>query len=475
MSGAASRFPSRALLLVLLTVSLAAPAGTALAAPGDADGGRRYPPNRAGELKSLLLERPAAPAAAGWALEYVALPEVERMEPVARAAERLWAARLGDHANPSGAERRQLRDLLASIGGCPVDSVAIRRAATGLARVGVVVPLTGRYARFGKTFVNGLRVAVDAHNREWAPTLSLVLHDSEGDPLIGARKARWLLRDHGVSVLVGELFSVNTAPLAAATQVVGAVLLSPSATNERLATLGDGVFQLQMSDGLLAASLVRLVAAGQKKASLAILAYDAPEDSARAAALAAACRAAGVAVAGTQRAAPGAIDLTVPLTVLRGRRAGALALVGPPRFVGNAAVQIPAIWPGVPLYGFDSMDPEDLNPEARETLEGARYVLPDPAMRGGARDSFEVRYQRAYGEVPTRMSVRGYLVGLALVRGIEGGALNAAMLRESLRAQLYETEEGRSLHVLRPLVPAGPELLRIEKGAGVPLAAGEVP
>jgi ABC-type branched-subunit amino acid transport system substrate-binding protein len=472
-----------ALALLALLFAEAAPsaaagttAGAAAGAPAAAaDGGRRYPAGRAGELKALLLERPSAPGAPGWALEYAELADVGRMEPVTRAAERLWAARLGDAARPSSAERKRLRALLASVEGCPLDSVAVRRAATGLARIGIVVPLTGRHSRFGRTFVNGFRLAVDEHNRTWAPTISLVLHDSEGDPLIGARKARWLLRDHGVSVLVGELFSVNTAPLAAATQVVGAVLLSPSATNERLATLGDGVFQLHLGDANLAAALARLVAAGQKKPSLAILASSAPEDSVRAAFLAAACRTAGVQVAGTERVPEGTADLTTPLTVLRGRRAGALALVGPPRLVGNAAAQLPAVWPGVPVFGFESLEPEGLNPEARESLEGARYVTPDHALLGAARDSFEVRYRRAHGEAPTRMSVRGYLSGLALMRGIEGGAVTAAMLREALRAQVYDSDEGRTLRALRPLSPAEPEMLRIEKGVALPLGPGEVP
>ena len=461
--------------LVLLAGLVALVAAAAAGAAAEREGGHRLPLGRAGELKTLLLERPEAREAPGWALEYAALPEVERMEPAVRAAERLWAARIGAAADPPGDERKRLRELLASVESCPIDSVSLRRAGTGLARIGIVVPLTGRYARFGKTLVNGLRLAVDEHNRVWSPTLSLVLHDSEADPLLGARKARWLLRDHGVSVLVGEIFSANTAPLAAATQVIGAVLVSPSATNERLATLGDGVFQLHLADGVLAASLARAVASGQKKPSLAILCGTAREDSSRAALLASACRAAGVSVAGTQRAGEGTADLTAPLGTLRGRQAGALAVIGSPRLVGNAAAQLGGIWPGVQVYGFDSLDPEGLNPEAKEALEGARFVSPDYALRGAARDSFEVHYQRAFGEAPTRMSVRGYLAGLALTRGIEGGAVNAAMLRERLRSQLYESAEGRAFRALRPLLPADPEMQRIEKGRAVPFAPGEVP
>ena len=187
-------------------------------------------------------------------------PELYRLEPTARAAEQVWAAGLGLASATRSAERKNLRAILASLEKCPLDSLAYRRAGTGISRVGVVVPLTGRFDRYGKTFVQGLRLAVDEHNREWAPSVGLILHDSEGDPLVGARKARWLLRDHGVSVIIGELFSANTAPLAAASQVVGAVLISPSATNERLATLGDAVFQLHVGNTVLAQALARSLA-----------------------------------------------------------------------------------------------------------------------------------------------------------------------------------------------------------------------
>jgi branched-chain amino acid transport system substrate-binding protein len=456
----------------------AAPAAASAgpAAPSAPETGRRLPAGRAGELKALLLERSASPSAGAWAAEYAGLPEVERMEPVTRAAERLWAARIGLAADPAGAERKKLRLFLAQVEGCPLDSIAIRRAATGLTRIGVVVPLTGRYSRYGRTFVNGLRLAADEHNRAWSPTLTLVLHDSEGDPLIGARKARWLLRDHGVSVLVGELFSANTAPLAAATQVVGAVLLSPSATNERLATLGEGVFQLYVADGVLASALAGSVLEATPKASLAILAGGAPEDSIRAAILAGACRAAGVTVVGVERVPEAAVDFTAALTALRAKHPSALALLGPPRVVSTAAAQLPAVWRDARVYGFESLDPEALNPEARDALEGATFFAPDYVLEGAPRDSFEARYTRAFGAPPTRMSVRGYLVGLALTRAVEGGSVNAAMLREALRAQLYETEEGRTLRALKPLLAATPERFVIRKGRAVPPgASGQSP
>lgn len=458
----------------------AGPSRAATAAPSDstsrATSGKRYPGNRAGELKARLLEKPKAPEAAGWAIEYASTAEVSRLDPMTRAAERAWAAKVGLAAKPTGPEKQQLESLVEGMGQCPLDSVAIKRAAQGLTRIGVVVPLTGRYERFGKTFVNGFRLALEEHNREWAPTLHMILHDSEGDPLVGARKSRWLLKDHGVSVLVGEIFSVNTAPLAAATQVLGAILISPSATNERLAILGDGVFQLHIGPAATASALARHLAGESPHSSIAILTARTDEDSVQTDAVVKACDFAAVRVLGVERVAEDEADVTKPLQNLRALRPTALVLIGPPRLMGNVGAQLASAWPPprARVFGFPSLDPEGLVREGRDGLEGAVIFMGDYALDGAPSDSFEVRYQRAYKDTPTRMSIRGYLSGLAIDRAIESGCVTASQLKAALRSQVYETDEGRTLRALRPVVPAYPERLVIRSGKAVPLEAEPV-
>ncbi|HEU4725140.1 MAG TPA: ABC transporter substrate-binding protein [Candidatus Eisenbacteria bacterium] len=441
--------------------------GAGTAAPA-MNAGKRFPLGRPGELKARLLAEPSSPLAPAWALEYTGLLEIDRLDPPARAAERLWAARAGlAAAGAKAPERKRLQAIATSLETAPLDSIPIKRAAQGLTRIGVVVPLSGRYERYGKTFVNGMRLAAEEHNREWEPSLRLILHDSEGDPLVGAKKARWLLKDHGVSILVGELFTANTAPLAAATQVIGALLLSPSATNERLATLGDGIFQLHLGSAAAAGALASHLAALHPKSTAALLVAPTPEDSSRALVVAAALGKAGIGIVGIERIPEGTADATKAIAALKGKRPASLVLLAPARTVGVVAPQLPSTWPGVHVYGFDELDPEGLNREARDALEGATLFLSDYALAGAVRDSFEVRYQRANGEPPTRMAVRGYLAGLAIARGIEGGAATTSMLREALRTQVYETDEGRVLRSLRPVVPAFAERLVVRAGHAV--------
>ena len=439
-----------------------------MASGARAQSAKRYPTGRPGELKARLLETPSAPEAAAWAVEYVSLVETERLDPPARAAERLWAARIGlAAAGPKAPQRKTLQAIVNSLSQAPIDSISIERASQGLTRIGVVVPLSGKYERYGKTFVNGLRLAAEEHNRDWEPELHPILHDSEGDPLVGARKARWLLKDHGVSVIVGELFTANTAPLAAATQVIDAVLLSPSATNERLATLGEGVFQLHLGAEAAATALALHLASAYPKGSAGLLVAPGPEDSTRALLVADACRRAGVSIVGVERLRDESYDATQSLTSLKAKHPTVVVLLAPSKTVAVLAPQFPTAWPGAKLYGFDDLDPEGLNKEARAALEGATLFMSDYALAGAVRDSFEVRYQRTFAEPPTRMAVRGYLAGLSIARAVEGGAATAAMLREALRAQVYETQEGRTLRSLRPVVPAFAERLVVRGGRAV--------
>lgn len=460
---------SRAQTPVAATPSDSARAAAPSATSASGARERRYPARRAAELKARLLDAPPAGSAPAWALEFTASPDVQRLEPAARAAEQLWAARIGLAGQPDGSQQKELWSVVERYEGCLLDSVAIKRAALGVTKIGVVVPLSGRYERYGKTFVNGLRVALEEHNREFAPSLSLVLYDSEGDPFITARKARWLLMDHGVSLLIGELFTANTAPLAAATQVVGAVLLSPSASNERLATLGEAVFQLHVPPAALATALARHLKATSSK-EVGIIVNATPEDAASLKLVTDACKTAGVTVVGVQRITDSMVDLTTNITALSKRKAKTIVLIGDARLVGIAAPQIAQLAPDAKVVGFESLDPDGLLREAKQSLEGASFFVSDYALLGGARDSFALRYEKVHREKPTRMSVRGYLVGLAVTRAVESGCVNAAGLRDALQNQLYDGDEGRVLHALKPAVPAEPERLVVRKGKAIAAA-----
>src|SRR4029077_10539185 len=131
----------------------------------------------------------------------------------------------------------------------------------------------------------------------------------------------------------------------------------------------DAVFQLHLGNSVLAASLARAALQDSPKSTVGILASRAPADSARAEAVAASCRSAGLAVVGREVVPEDAVDLTHALTSLRDKHATALFLLAPPRLAGIAAAQVSSSWPKARIYGFDALDPAAQSPEARGALE----------------------------------------------------------------------------------------------------------
>lgn len=136
------------------------------------------------------------------------------------------------------------RDIL--MGGAGVDRVgAPSEVRPG--QVGVVCPLTGRYAVLGNAFYDAALLALDATNRELGTSFELKVEDSKGDPVAGALAARRLCREEGSVALLGAMMSDPTAAVAIVADQWQVPLVSPTATNERIWELGDGIFQTNLT------------------------------------------------------------------------------------------------------------------------------------------------------------------------------------------------------------------------------------
>lgn len=73
-------------------------------------------------------------------------------------------------------------------------------------RVGVLLPLSGKYADTGKTTLDGIRFAVDQHNDKASGNgrrVELVVADNGGDPQKAVTEARRLISQEGVVFILG--------------------------------------------------------------------------------------------------------------------------------------------------------------------------------------------------------------------------------------------------------------------------------
>lgn len=126
-------------------------------------------------------------------------------------------------------------------------------------QVGVLCPLTGRYGVLGNAFYDAAHLALEDVNTLTGRHFELKVEDTEGDPVAAALAARRLSEEAGSMAVVGALMSAQTVAAAVVTDVYGVPLVSPTATNDHIWQLGDGIYQTNMT-GIYEARLLAQVA-----------------------------------------------------------------------------------------------------------------------------------------------------------------------------------------------------------------------
>mgnify|MGYP001570075110 CR=1 FL=1 len=127
----------------------------------------------------------------------------------------------------------------------------------GTVEIGVLAPLSGSDADIGKQIVQGIQLAVDRFNALSDFKIRTVIEDTRGNMLETARKTQELTSEHHVSVIVGPILSQNA--IVAASTLVGKdiVMITPTATDDGIAALGQNIFQMNVPLGVLGARIAR--------------------------------------------------------------------------------------------------------------------------------------------------------------------------------------------------------------------------
>ncbi|MBM4159747.1 MAG: tetratricopeptide repeat protein [Ignavibacteria bacterium] len=133
----------------------------------------------------------------------------------------------------------------------PVDAaIALleRIEASAAVKIGVVLPLKTASDPFsisgvGEEILMGLQLAVDEHNAEAMPKVSLEVRDSERDATVAARQVSELSMENRVLAIVGPLFSHEAFAAAEIANAQGVPLITPTATANGIAAIGEYIFQ----------------------------------------------------------------------------------------------------------------------------------------------------------------------------------------------------------------------------------------
>jgi ABC-type branched-subunit amino acid transport system substrate-binding protein len=308
---------------------------------------------------------------------------------------------------------RRAIELLAA----PPSVWAAERLAGGVGPgpVGVICPLTGRYAVFGNAFADGAQLALDhveALTRDTvrvALPLELRIEDSEGDPVAAALAARRLCDAGGCVAMIGALLSDPTATVALVCDRYGVPLVSPTATHDRLAELGEWVFQTNQTDVFETEVLTQLAVRVLLKRRFAVLHPADNEGERSAERFAAAVTAWGGEVVARAAFPLEATDFREPIGVIRRARPEVV-------YVPATVDQMVLLGPQLDFYraGALVLGPSEWNSarlleEASTVMQRALFVSDTALFPAGWTTAFEADWNSAaYPPDATALALRSY-------------------------------------------------------------------
>lgn len=134
-------------------------------------------------------------------------------------------------------------------------------------KIGVLLPLTGSFARFGEASLDGISCAIGLFDPCGSPQskVQIVVWDTKGNPALAQQGVKELIEKEKVSALIGPLLSVDALHAATTAQQlqVPLILLAPQ---EKATAAGDFIFQHSLVPDEEVKNLVdKIIGAGLKK------------------------------------------------------------------------------------------------------------------------------------------------------------------------------------------------------------------
>ena len=371
-------------------------------------------------LNDLLWVLRRDPAELGSA-ELVLVNEALRSTPVSRTDLRSRLALRALLLDPKAARK---------LGRDPAEIEALRLRAS-VYRVGVLLPDAGDYAGYAASVRAALSFGLAWGRAPGAPgPVTDARGTGEGEIVRGVAALDTLA--HGCAVVVGDLLSVPTMALAAATRVLGLPLVSPTATDEMIGRIGPAVFVVGPGSAERGQRLARVVAFSRGR-KVAILTANSVAHSAFTDAFAVAAESLGARIVRREAYAPNTADFKMFARSVKAAGAEALFWDGDSH-EGEALVRnLASEGVSVKLCGGAALSPEMYHAAGRTLLEGTTWVGDDwllPPAETAALDSLA----RAHGEKVGPLWVRGFLAGRRIADVVAGGARTPAELAAGLRS-----------------------------------------
>jgi branched-chain amino acid transport system substrate-binding protein len=334
-------------------------------------------------------------------------------------------------------------------------------------RIGLLCPLTGEYAALGQAMYNGALLALEEHNRSSEDDLKLVALDTRGDGVQAVLSARSLIDEDGVLAIVGALLSPTTIAAAVVCQSQRVALISPTATQENISSIGDEIFQTNLTRASETRLLARVTVRRLLRRRLAILYPDTDEGRNAANIFSAEAERLGARIVASEPYQSGLTDFKAPIERIRDKGPEALFVPAGPSEMRLIAPQLTFYQLEVQLLGLSTWNRPRLAEGAGDVLEGAIFPSETALMAPGESDRFQTLWKRRFHDDEVNpFALKTYFATRRLLDAIHGGARTRRAVSEELGQNLVPSDRTRTL------ASTESALRMLENGKVVPFPSG---
>ncbi len=337
------------------------------------------------------------------------------------------------------AKQRKLLVLLLSVllivgavalAGCGGKSTATTAAGGGgvAFKFGLGAPFTGQYANYGTSHRNGADIAVAQLNANGGVNgglASYVVGDDLGDPKQAVLVAQQFINDKSVLFVDGHMFSGATIAAAAKYETAGLPMISPSATNPDISTLGKFIWRICITDAVQGAGLAKYSVNTLGFKNIAIMFDDSDYGRGLANAYEAAVKTAGGAIADKEQYTAGDTDFKAQLTKIKAGNPDLLFLSGYYPEGSKIAQQARELGMTTQLLGSDGYASDELGKLGGAAVEGMLVsTFFDYTKTDDATTNFVTAYKAKFNANPDWFAANSYDVIMLAAQAAKNAGKN---------------------------------------------------
>jgi branched-chain amino acid transport system substrate-binding protein len=286
--------------------------------------------------------------------------------------------------------------------------------------IGLLAPLSGRWAMRGESFVRGAQLAVEEHNAGARFPLDLAVADTRGELLGGARAAIELVHA-GVGALAGDAALDPAVSAAAAAAAAGVPFVSTAEGLAGVGPIGPGVFTLAVPSDRQAAALAEAAVRDLGWARLAILAPEGAGPQALSTTFAAEVERLGGQVVARESYRPSETNFATPLGVIAAANPDAVFIPGSPRELLAAVPQLAYYEVQSRVLGLEELGDPAVLEKVREYLDPGLFTRGAYSL-GASATAFVPAFTARYRSAPDGEAARGYVAVRTLAAAYAAGA-----------------------------------------------------